>query len=139
MSSWSNAKAQIVSTSGAIAINFPVSIIPGNNPLVQGGNHTYNYHLNLVKPSGENGPTPITAVLTINNVAQEYTRSFAEIDTGAKEFLCHTGELQQLQIDDSIGVRVKTDPDALVDPTLQIRTLSGRCTLTLRRVTGQGT
>jgi len=139
MSSWKNAKAQTVSTSGAVAINFPVPIIPGNNPLVQGGNHTYNYHLNLVKPSGESGPTPVTAVLTINGVSQEYTRSFAEIDTGAKEYLCHTGELQQLQADDTIGVRVRTDPDALVDSTLQIQTSPGRCTLTLRRVTGQGT
>jgi len=139
MSCFRNVNSQIVSTSGFIVIDFPNVVVPGNNPLIQGGNYTYSYHINFVKSSGESGPTPITAVLAVNGVTQEESRSFCEIDTGAKESLIHTGELRQLQIGDLLEVRVKVDPDAIgIDPTIQIHTSPNRCTLTWRNVNGPG-
>jgi hypothetical protein len=120
-------------------IDFPVVIVSGSNPVVTGGNYSYGYHLGLVKPSGEGGPTPITAVLTVNGYEKEHTRSFVEIDTGAKEVLAHAGELYNLQVGDLVEVRVGTDPDAAdIDPGLKIATAAGRCTLTLRRAMGLG-
>jgi hypothetical protein len=138
MSSFRNGPSQVVSTSGFVTVDFPVQIVPGNNPIVNRSNYTYAYHLNLVKPSGEAGPTPVTAVLAINGENEEHSRSFGEIDTGGKISLSHAGELRQLQIGDLLEVRVRTDPDALVDDTLQIRTAPQRCTLTWREVAGPG-
>lgn len=138
MSCFKNGVSQTVSTSGAVTIDFPNVVVPGNNPVTNGGNYTYSYHINLFKPSGESGPTPVTAVLALNGVNQEESRSFCEIDTGAKESLVHTGELRQLRAGDLLEVRVRTDPDAIIDPNLQIQTSPQRCTLTWRLVTGPG-
>jgi hypothetical protein len=139
MSSWSNSKGQIIGAgSGTFTtVNFNEVVLPGNNPLVQGGNHTYSYHINLLKPSGEVGPTSVTAVLAVNGIPRAYTRSFVELDTGMKGFLSNTGELRQLSIGDTISVRVHVDDDGSGSQLIAL--IPHRCTLTLRRVIGQGT
>jgi len=139
MSHWVNGASQVITNVGVTNIDFRTPIVPGSNPLTQGGNHTFAYQIKLVKPSGESGPTPMTAALTVNGIVQEHTRSFGEIDTGVKSTLSAMGELQQLQVGDAIAVRVKLDPNGNSALPIQISTSPNRCTLTLRRVTGQGT
>lgn len=139
MSQWSNTNSEVIPRNGSLNVTFDNEILPGNNPLASNGNYSFSYHINCVKPSGESGPTPLTAVLTINGVSQEYTRSFSPIDTGEKAVLSNAGEIRQAQIDDVIGVRVRIDPDAIVSNTTLITTSPNRCTLTLRSVTGPGT
>ncbi|WP_297653670.1 hypothetical protein [Hydrogenophaga sp.] len=140
MSSWSNSTAQFLGLGSGkfTVVNFDQVVVPGNNPLVQGGNHTFSYHLNLVKPSGEVGPSKVTAVLAVNGQQEIHTRSFVELDTGMKGFVSNTGELRQLNVGDLIEIRVHVD-DEDESGAPSIRTSPNRCTLTLRRVTGQGT
>jgi hypothetical protein len=138
MSQWSNRGSQVIPNTGVLNVDFQDVIVPGNNPLTSNGNYTYSYHINCVKPSGESGPTPLTSVLTINGVGQEYTRSFASIDTGGKAVLSNTGEIRQAQAGDIIGVRIRIDPEAIVLNSTLITTSPNRCTLTYRSVTGPG-
>lgn len=139
MSHWSNSASQVIgiNSGNAVSINFNTAIVPGNNPVAQAGNYTYAYNLDIV-----NDPnsvlTRVTAVLTVNNVPVTESRSFTEIDTGEKASLARYGELQQLEINDEVGVRIHVDDEDVSAKTV-VETSPNRCTLTLRRVTGQGT
>jgi hypothetical protein len=141
MSHWTNLFPHFlgVASGQPTYINFNIPIIGGNQTIQTPGIHQYAYTVNLVKPSGEAGPTRVAAGLFVGSGVQTDFKLTsicrAEIDTGAKEMLGNAGEIF-LAAGDLVRIGVWADDQ--YDPGLIIA-LPFQCTLTLRRVTGLGT
>ena len=136
MGHWTNSKAQTLSAqSGVVTIvAFDTEIAPGNQTVIQDGLYDYAYHLNLSRPSDEEGPSRVTSVLAVRRAAGSTdtireSRTFAYIDTFSENVLSHTGRTP-LSNGDEVIVRVNYGDDQAITKT-RIRQSQASLTLDL--------
>jgi len=134
MGHWTNSEQQTLSAaSGEITvIDFDTEIIPGSLTALQDGVYDYAYHINLLKPSGEIGPSRVTSVLAVRRLDKttdliRESRSFVDLDTGSEEALSHTGQTP-LSSGDRAFVRVNLD-DITQSGQLMTRVKQGQASL----------
>jgi hypothetical protein len=144
MGHWTNSVGHTLSAaSGEVTVvDFDMEIHPGSQTAIQDGIYDYAYHLNLVKPSGEMGPSRITSVLAVKREtgvtdAIRETRAFCELDSGAEEVLAHTGRTP-LSVGDEVIVRVNLD-DMSQSGILETKLRQRMCSLTLDLAGGVAT
>jgi len=116
MGHWRNSTQQVLSAaSGAVTIvDFDEEIVPGSQIALQDGIYDYAYHVNLIKPSGEIGPSRVKSVLAVKRASGEgtdrlqETQAFIYLDSGTEGSLTHTGQTP-LSVGDEVQIRVNLD------------------------------
>ena len=138
MGHWTNSTQQVLAeASGApTTIDFDEVIIPGSQTALVSGVYAFDYNVNCFKPSGEPGPSRLSATIGVKRAGQagidiiRSSRCLAEIDTGSEENLAHAGQIM-LDIGDQVTVRVNVDNNSQNGQGLQIRSRQGMGSLSL--------
>jgi len=116
MGHWTNSTQQTLSAaSGEVTIvDFDTELIPGSQVALQDGVYDYAYHVNLIKPTGEIGPSRVKGTIGIKRAGKPgvdrpfETIDFIAIDSGEEASLAHAGQVP-MSAGDEIQVRINLD------------------------------
>lgn len=139
MGHWTNSKQQILG-SGNAEVLFDEVIQPGSQTALQDGIYDYSYHINFLKPSGEDAPGVLSTVLVVDSAGGEKyvireSRSFGEINADVEAALAHDGRVP-LSSGDRVFVRVAQEN---LGESAMTRIKNGQSSLTLDLVGGTAT